>query len=203
MDGVWDAASPEQWQAARFAAAERAMRRVGVALTADQIAEARSLLDPVVECADYAGKPLAAANVSVALPTDPLLALWQQITVVREWRGDAHFMVLASNGIGPCECNVMHTATGRLPEGIIRVTREWNDEEWVAAIALLAARGWLNADGTVTEGGIAARDQIEVETDEQCVALWAPIGNGVHRLASLIAPINDAFTAAGIYGQLR
>ena len=204
MDGVWDAALPEQWQAARFAAADRAMRRVEVPLTADQIVEARSLLDPVVADADYAGRPLAAANVSVALPTDPLLALWQQITVVREWRGDAHFMVLANNGLGPCECNVLHTATGRLPEGIIRATREWSDEEWAAAIERLAALGWLSADGTVTDAGIAAREQIEVETDEHCTALWSPIGNGgTRRLASLITPINDAFTAAGTYGQLR
>src|SRR3954470_21800349 len=35
MTGVWDAASPEQWQAARFATAERALQRVGVKLTAD------------------------------------------------------------------------------------------------------------------------------------------------------------------------
>ncbi|MGW7552044.1 helix-turn-helix domain-containing protein, partial [Streptomyces rimosus] len=47
MEGVWDTASPEQWQTARFAAADRALRRVGVSLTAGQIAEARSLIDPV------------------------------------------------------------------------------------------------------------------------------------------------------------
>ncbi|WP_405807564.1 helix-turn-helix domain-containing protein [Streptomyces sp. NBC_01187] len=64
--------------------------------------------------------------------------------------------------------------------------------------------GWLNADGTVTDAGTAAREQIEVETDEHCAALWAPIGDaGARRLASLITPINDAFTAAGTFRQLR
>jgi hypothetical protein len=86
MAGVWDAAPPEQWQAARFLAAGRAMRRVNVPLTDDHLAQARSLIAPVVADADYAGKVLAAANASVALPTDPLVALWQQITVAREWR---------------------------------------------------------------------------------------------------------------------
>jgi hypothetical protein len=34
--------------------------------------------------------------------------------------------------------------------------------------------------------------------------LWAPIGDaGAHRLASLITPIDDAFTDAGSFGQLR
>jgi hypothetical protein len=204
MTGVWDAASPEQWQAARFLAADRALQRVGVGLTADQIAEARSLIDPVVAGAGYAGKTLAAANASVALPSDPLVALWQQITVLREWRGDAHLVVLADNRLGPCDCNVVQTATGRLPTALARATRQWNDEEWAAATARLVARGWLNADGTVTETGTAAREQIEVETDEHCAALWEPIGDaGARRLASLITPINDAFTAAGTYGQLR
>jgi hypothetical protein len=204
MTGVWDVASPEQWQAARFVVADRGLRRVGVSLTADQIAEARSLIDPVVAGAGYAGKTLAAANASVALPSDPLVALWQQITVLREWRGDAHLVVLADNGLGPCDCNVIQTATGRFPAALARATRQWNDEEWAAATARLVARGWLDADGTATETGIAERERIEVETDEHCAALWTPIGDaGALRLASLITPIDDAFTAAGTYGRLR
>jgi hypothetical protein len=56
----------------------------------------------------------------------------------------------------------------------------------------------------VTDAGTAAREQIEVETDGHCAALWTPIGDaGARRLASFIAPIDDAFTAAGTYGQLR
>jgi hypothetical protein len=204
MTGVWDAAAPERWQSARFAVAGRALRRVGVDLTADQIAEARSLIDPVVAAADYAGKPLAAANASVALPPDPLVALWQQITVVREWRGDAHVLVLAANRLGPCECNVLHTATGRLPTALVRATRGWTEEEWAAATARLIARGWLHADGTVTDAGIAGRERIELETDEHCADLWAPISTqGTRHLAALTAPIHDAFAAAGTFDQLR
>ncbi|MDJ1135091.1 SCO6745 family protein [Streptomyces iconiensis] len=200
MTGVWDTATPEQWQAARFAAVDRALQRVGVALTADEIVEARSLIDPVVARADYAGKTMAAANVSVTLPSDPLVALWQQITVLREWRGDAHLIVLAANDLGPCDCNVLQTATGHFPEAIARATRQWDDEEVAAATARLVARGWLNADGTATDAGIAAREQIEAETDEHCAALWSPAGDAnVRRLTSLIMPIHDTFTAAGTY----
>ncbi|MEV7499260.1 hypothetical protein [Streptomyces sp. NPDC093018] len=204
MAGVWDAAPPEQWQAARFLAAGRAMRRVGVRLTGDHIAEARSLIDPVVAGADYAGKVLAAANASVALPSDPLVALWQQITVAREWRGDAHLVVLADNGLGPCDCLVLHTATGRLSTALARATRQWDDEEWHAATARLVARGWLDSDAVLTDAGSAARERMEAETDEHCAALWAPIGNaGAHRFASLIEPITDAFTAAGTFQTVR
>ncbi|WP_447035560.1 SCO6745 family protein [Streptomyces sp. DSM 118878] len=200
MTGVWDTATPQQWQAARFAAVERAVQRVGVDLTADQIAEARSLIDPVVARADYAGKTMAAANASIPLPSDPLVALWQQLTVVREWRGDAHFTVLAANGIGPCDCNVLQSATGHFPEAIARATRLWNDEEVAASVTRLAERGWLNSDGTATDAGIAAREQMETETDEHCAALWTPIGEAnVRRLTSLILPIHDAFVEVGTY----
>jgi hypothetical protein len=124
--------------------------------------------------------------------------------VLREWRGDAHLVVLADNHLGPCDCNVMQTATGRIPTVLARTTRQWNDEEWAAATARLVARGWVDADGTVTEAGTAAREQIEVQTDEHCTALWAPIGDaGARSLAALIAPIIDVFTAAGTYEQLR
>ena len=163
---AWDAAPPAQWQASRYTVAGRAMRRVRVGLSDDEISEARSLVDVVVNQADYAGKTMAAANASLALPPDPLVALWQQITVVREWRGDAHLVVLAANRIGPCDCNVLHTATGRLPTSLVRATRGWNDDEWAEATARLAARGWLNPDGTVTDTGAAARERIEVETDQ-------------------------------------
>lgn len=203
MTGVWDAAPPEAWQAARFTVVARAMERVGVALTADDIAEARNLIDPVVAAADLAGKPLAAANAALDLPADALTALWQQITVLREWRGDAHIAVLTANGLGPCDCNVIQTATGRFPLALARGSRLWDDAEWADASVRLAARGWLGADGTVTDAGTTAREQIEVETDALCAPLWAPIGaDGARRLAALLAAINEAFTAAGTFSAL-
>lgn len=203
MAGVWDAASPAAWQAARFTVVERSMKRVGVALSAEEIAEARALIDPVVAGADLAGKPLAAANAALDLPADALTALWQQITVLREWRGDAHIALLTANHLGPCDCTVIQTATGRFPLTLARGTRMWDDDQWAAASARLSARGWLAPDGAVTDAGTAAREQIEVETDELCAPLWAPIGaDGARRLAALLAPINDAFTAAGTFAAL-
>ena len=115
MPGVWEAASPESLQAARFRVVQRALERVGAGLSPDEIAEARSLIDPVVAGLGHGGKPLAAANASVSLPDDPLIALWQQLTVVREWRGDVHIAVLVTNELGPCECLVLQVSTGRFP----------------------------------------------------------------------------------------
>jgi hypothetical protein len=203
MPGVWEAASPASLQAARFRAVRRSLDRVGVDLSSEQIAQARSLIDPVVAGLELAGRPLAAANAAVALPDDPLVALWQQVTVIREWRGDVHVALLVTNEIGPCDCLVLQVSSGRFPLRIAQVTRRWNETQWAAAVERLARLGWLNADGTMTPAGTAARDGIEAETDRLCAPIWRPIGDdGAARLSALIAPIHDAVNAAGTYAVL-
>lgn len=150
MQGVWEAASPAALQAARFRAVRRALDRVGPELSDEQIGEARTLVDPVVASLDLAGKPLAAANAAVALPDDPLVALWQQVTVLREWRGDAHIALLVTHEVGPCECLVLQVGSGRFPLRLAQVTRRWDESQWAGAIASLGDRGWVAADGSLT-----------------------------------------------------
>ena len=66
---------------------------------------------------------------------------------------------------------------------------------------ILAARGWVSADGAMTPGGTAAREHIEDETDRLCAPIWKPIGDGgAARLAQLLERIHPAFVAAGTYG---
>jgi len=203
MPGMWDAASPAQWQQARFRVLQRAMERAGVALSAEQIEEARSLIDPVVDGLDIGGKPLAAGNAAVALPDDPLVALFQQLTVVREWRGDAHISVLIANQVGPCECLVWQVGTGRFPMRFALATRRWNEAEWAAAQDWLRSHGWLDADGAVTPAGVEERERLEAETDRLCEPIWEPIGDkGATRFAELIMPIHEAMQAAGTYAVL-
>jgi hypothetical protein len=203
MPGVWEAASPQSLQAARFRVVERCLDRVGVDLTDAQVAEARTLIDPVVAGLDLAGKPLAAGNAAVALPDDPLVALWQQLTVVREWRGDVHIALLVTNELGPCECLVLQVGTGRFPLRIAQVTRRWNETEWDAAVESLRKRGWMTADGTMTAEGIEMRNGIEADTDRLCASIWQPIGDkGAARFSELILPIHEAMDAAGTYAAL-
>jgi hypothetical protein len=200
---VWAAASPEVLQAARFRVVRQALDRARVSYSDAEIQEARTLIDPVVAGLNFAGKPLAAANATVPLPADPVAALWQQLTVIREWRGDVHISVLVANDVGPCECMVLQVGTGRFPLGITQATRQWNEQEWDAAIGKLAARGWVNADGSMTEAGSAAREQIELDTDRLCTSIWEPIGDsGAARLAELFDRIHVAMVAAGTYSAL-
>jgi hypothetical protein len=203
MSGVWDAASPATLQAARFRAVRRALDRVGAALPAAQITEASALIDPVVSGLDLGGKALAAANAAVPLPDDPMLALWQQVTVLREWRGDVHVALLVANDVGPCECMVLQVGSGRFPLGVTMATRQWDEREWAAAIARLATRGWVDANGAMTPTGTQERERIEADTDRLCAPIWHAVGDkGASRLGELIAPIHAAMDAAGTYAAL-
>jgi hypothetical protein len=200
---VWQGATPEALQAARFRAVRRSFDRVGCAPSAEQIAEARALIDPVVAGLSLAGKALAAANSAVPLPNDALLALWQQVTIVREWRGDVHIALLVANEIDPCECMVLQVGTGRFPLAITQATRMWNEQQWDEAIVGLHTRGWVTADGAMTESGTAAREHLEDETDRVCAPIWRPIGEaGAKRLTEILDPIHTAMSAAGTYGPL-
>ena len=185
MPGMWEAASPSQWQAGTVPrAVGRATGTGRRRLSAEQIAEARSLIDPVVAGLDIGGKPLAAGNAAVALPDDPLVALFQQVTVVREWRGDAHIAVLVTNQVGPCECLVWQVGTGRFPLWFAQATRRWSETEWAAAQDWLRSHGWLDADGAVTPAGVDERERLEAETDRLCEPIWEPIGDEGRQLAS-------------------
>jgi hypothetical protein len=200
MPGVWETAAPEALQAARFRVVQRALERVGAQLSPQQIAEARALIDPVVAGLDLSGKPLAAGNAAVALPDDPLVALWQQVTVVREWRGDVHIALLIASEVGPCDCLVLQVGTGRFPMRLVQATRRWDDSEWAAAVGRLADRGWADADGALTPAGTEARESLEADTDRLCAPIWDPTGDtGAARLAELILPIHVAIEAAGTY----
>ena len=203
MAGLWELTSPTLMQAARFQVVRRACDRVGVGIDHVEIAEARVVLDQVVGEADLAAKPLAAANAAVVLPGDPLVALWQQVTVLREWRGDAHISVLVANEVGPCACMILQVGTGRFPLGAARATRGWTDDEWGATVSDLAARGWVDAGGVVTPSGREHRERIEEATDRLCAPLWAGVGaSATARLQSLLAPIHQAMNAAGTYAAI-
>jgi hypothetical protein len=41
-------------------------------------------------------------------PDEPLAALWQATTLLREHRGDVHITVLSAAGVTGRECNVLH-----------------------------------------------------------------------------------------------
>ncbi len=170
VPSVWDHAEPEQVLAARSEAAACVLRNLSS--EADEVAE--RLADPlrtVVEAAPTSGRPLFAANARAAVPTDPVEALWQLTTTLREHRGDGHNIALASAGIDGLSAHVLARAQLDLPVEMLRDNRGWTAEEWTAAAERLTALGLMSDDGLTAEGAELKR-HIEAHTDELAMPAW-------------------------------
>ena len=74
------------------------LRRYG--LEADEnVVTAAELAGKVARGAPVCGRPLFAANRALPWPDEPLAALWQATTLLREHRGDTHTAVLSAAGV--------------------------------------------------------------------------------------------------------
>lgn len=140
--------------------------------------------------ADLAGKPLAAAEAALPVPSDPVGALWRHASVLRELRGDCHVAVLVTAGLDGCLVNALQVALGRAPERQ-RVVRGWTEEEWAASLDDLRGRGWVDADGRATETGTLARDRLEDATDRAVAAAL-----DTRATAAAVAVTDDLLAAA-------
>lgn len=203
MAGVWERVDPADLQEARWRAAGRVLDRVGSeALAGRELDEAIDLAEGVCDGVGYEGKPLAAANRALPLPDEPLVRLWQLVTIMREWRGDAHIAALQSTPLTAVEALVLHAGTGTVPVRFLKSSRAWPEDVWRATSEDLAARGLVDADGACTPDGTAFREEIEHRTDVASLPLWDAIGEGpTARLDELLVPVRDALVASGAFGR--
>ena len=74
--------------------------------------------------------------------------------MLREHRGDGHFAALAAADIDGCEAVALRCCLDLRREDLQPV-RGWTDEAWDEALARLAERGWVGADGALTSAGRA------------------------------------------------
>ncbi|MEJ7636367.1 hypothetical protein [Aeromicrobium sp.] len=165
LPDAWALATPEAVNNARL---ELATTVLGRAVSGEQMAPLADALTEIIGGLDLAGKPLAAAHASLALPADDLGRYWLANAVLREFRGDCHIAVLITHGLNGIDANVLNVAAGnRFPQQ--QALRGWSDEEWAAGQDRLRERGWLDAEGAITEAGTATRNELEVATDRTCL----------------------------------
>ncbi|MFI6685439.1 hypothetical protein [Streptomyces sp. NPDC050485] len=186
---VWRTASPEAVLAARLRGVDSTLRRLlgEEALASDEMAEAARLALRATEGCTRHARPLYAAHADLPVPEQPHLAFWHATTLLREHRGDGHLAVLLDLGLDPLEALVSHTATGNgmAPRWIL-VTRGWEQSDWDAAAGRLRERGLLDAEGQLTEAGVALRAELEDRTDRLDLAPYELLGEqGVARLTEL------------------
>ncbi|WP_418960081.1 SCO6745 family protein [Streptomyces tritici] len=186
---VWSTASPAEVLDARLRVVDATLRRLlgEETLASDGLAEAAELALRAAEGCTRHARPLYAGNADLPVPEAPHLRFWHATTLLREHRGDAHLAALLSAGLDPVEALVSHTATGKgmSPRWVLS-SRGWRRADWEAAAERLRERGLLDAEGELTEAGVALREEIEEHTDRLDAAPYEHLGaDGVERLSEL------------------
>lgn len=198
---AWQRTTPAALWEARLAAADAALTRLfGARLAQPDVAAAAGLLRGLVDACAPEGRPLFAGHLAQQWPSDPHLALWFGVTLLREFRGDGHVAALTVEAISGIEALVLHGATGAVPPAVLQATRGWSDDAWVAAATRLQRRGWLDDDGALTAAGRQRRARVEQYTDELAAAPWARLGESqVSTLAALGKELAATIVAAGTF----
>ena len=196
VPAIWSVATPHQVLDARLRAMDQTFRT----LLGDDL-DLKEMADLAVHAAQSVSvehRPLAAANLDLAWPREPHLALWQAYTVLREHRGDGHLTALQAAGLDACEALVSFASVGAAPVSNF-AGRGWSDADWAAASQRLASRGLIDADGTATPAGRTLRDQVERHTDDLAAQPWRSLGDAdTGRLASLNRPLLAAVLKSGM-----
>ncbi|GAA2406607.1 hypothetical protein GCM10010420_38300 [Streptomyces glaucosporus] len=203
LPGVWELASPETVLAARLRAADSMLRRLlgEEAVASGEMAEAAGLALRAAEGCVRPGRPLYAAHADLPVPEAPHLALWHAASLLREHRGDGHVIALRHAGLDPLEALVSHTASGRgmAPRWVL-ATRGHTRRDWEEAQERLRGRGLLDAEGELTEAGVALRKELEEETDRLDRAPYEHLGAaGTERLTELCGAFTAAVVGAGAF----
>ena len=191
IPAVWELIPPAEALRARQAGAISALRGLLGGLDSE-VTAAADLLGRAVGELDCAGRMLAAANAALAPPGDATGRLWQAATVLREHRGDGHFAAMATADIDGCEVLVLRCGLDMRREDLQPI-RGWTDEQWDAAAARMAARGWIGPDATLTPAGRDVHATLEIATDQAAARPWARLGPAtVADLARVLTPIAQA-----------
>lgn len=197
LPDAWAHASPPTLLEARATSAASALRRLSPQLSDDHARTVHSPLGSIVQHADPLGRPLFAANAGLVERVDPVEQLWQRCTTLREHRGDGHVVALASHQIDGCESHHLHAATHGTPHEVLRDSRGFSNEAWLAAAARLEERG-LFIENSLTSAGRHLVESIEALTDELATEAIERSGIDIDLLLDRLTPIAKDITESGV-----
>jgi hypothetical protein len=165
----------------------------------DQVARASVLLERAVEPLGVEGRSLFAGLRSWwDDPTDPWTRVFHLGDLLRECRGDAHVSSWTSAALDGVEIGLMNDVYMGMPLKSYVRTRGWNDEELDAGEERLRARGWLE-DGTLSDDGREAREDIERATDRQMAPALDALADDLGELVGLLKPWGEKIREVGGY----
>ncbi len=161
---VWSVATPQQVQTARLAGAVAALRRLLGAHSLPTVAAAK-LTGRCVRALPLSGRPMAAAQVGLPRPDEPLAALWHDCTVLREHRGDGHLAAVAVAGLVWPE---PHLLQGSRVDAQQQQHRGWDNQSWRKAAERVRGRDLRDVEVLTDRLAAPAYESL---TPAECVEL--------------------------------
>ena len=134
----------------------------------------------VVDALSSVGRTFFASHLRMPRPADPVLSGWHAVNCLREWRGDTHWALVASEGWSGVEASILHNAWLGYETDWIPISRGTSSDDLEAGWAALERRG-LAAGRSVTPEGLVLRQVIEDRTDVAAEAPWRLLGEAVTR----------------------
>lgn len=192
---AWSYAKPADLVYARSASAAMALRNMSDTVAADAT-EVNATLADVVRAADPTGRPLFAANQSIAGRSDPVASLWQWCTSIREHRGDGHVAAFVAAGLSGLDAHLLQVGAGVVPAQGLREARGWSETAWNEAADGLVARGLLDAAGVLTDAGHSVKGAIEDTTDRLAATIWSTAAHDA--VLSALTRVADDVRAASL-----
>ncbi len=205
VPGCWSVMSADEVRALQVTLTGAALERIFASYDdREGLAAAATTLRGFASELPVGARPLYAGWAAQEWPDGDLLRLWHACTLLREFRFDAHNVALAAGGLDGCECHAMMTSHGHGNAETIQAIRGWTVDEWNAAVDRLVARGWLNADGSQTDEGTAARRRIEEVTDELSAAALSGLDDAaaealLSQLERVVKHLIDTGEVAGVW----
>ena len=148
------------------------------------------------------GRPMAAGIAALAVPVEPLAALWHIGDFLREYRGDCHNAAWVAAGLTATDIGILTELYWGLPARSYSRTRGWTNEQFDTCEHHLRNLGYLDGEGSethLTQQGRHAREQLEVATDEQMQPALDALGSDIDELFDILAPWGEAIRAGSGY----
>ncbi len=160
----------------------------------DELAAMGPSLWAVADDLPESGRVCFAAHRQAPRPDDRLVSAWLAVNCIREWRGDTHFAILASEDISRVQAGILHDAHLNYG-GWIAQSRGADEAALAKAFGDLECRG-LAESGAVNAAGLALRERIEARTDELCARAWRALGESeTVRYVNLVEPVGERLLA--------
>lgn len=162
------------------------------------VQRANELLARALEPLEPWGRSLFAGTLAQPLPGTLLGDLFRLGDRLREYRGDSHIATWVAAGVDATQIGLLTEPYWGLPSRTYVRTRGWSDAQLDAAEEQLTAAGfWGN--GTLTEAGLAFREDLELATDAQMAPALTALGDDLVELVELLAPLATAVMDANGY----